>query len=157
MTIREAGEDVVTSFSRMQDYRIGFTGNNEIEITAQNIDELETIWESMVSDLDCDVDDVEYIERIWSKREADASLFVSLYFADSMGIRQIFKKGELKTNVWKPILRRIFFMKEQMLQMGFGVTNGKDRFFEMFTFQKNRKCGSCRKNSKKVVGIIWRD
>lgn len=23
-------------------------------------------------------------------------------------------------------------MKEQMLQMGFGVTNGKDRFFEMF-------------------------
>ncbi len=64
MTIREAGEDVVTSFSGMQDYRIGFTGNNEIEITAQNIDELETIWESMVSDLDCDVDDVEYIERI---------------------------------------------------------------------------------------------
>ena len=29
-------------------------------------------------------------------------------------------------------LRRKFFMKEQMLQMGFGVTNGKDRFFEMF-------------------------
>lgn len=64
MTIREAGEDVVTSFSGMQDYRIGFMGNNEIEITAQNIDELETIWESMVSDLDCNVDDVEYIERI---------------------------------------------------------------------------------------------
>lgn len=64
MTIREAGEDVVTSFSGMQDYRIGFTENNEIEITAQNIDELETIWESMVSDLDCNVDDVEYIERI---------------------------------------------------------------------------------------------
>lgn len=64
MTIREAGEDVVTSFSGMQDYRIGFAGNNEIEITAQNIDELETIWESMVSDLDCDLDDVEYIERI---------------------------------------------------------------------------------------------
>lgn len=64
MTIREAGEDVVTSFSGMQDYRIEFTGNNEIEITAQNIDELETIWESMVSDLDCNVDDVEYIERI---------------------------------------------------------------------------------------------
>lgn len=64
MTIREAGEDVVTSFSGMQDYRIVFTGNNEIEITAQNIDELETIWESMVSDLDCNVDDVEYIERI---------------------------------------------------------------------------------------------
>lgn len=29
-------------------------------------------------------------------------------------------------------LRRKFSMKEQMLQMGFGVTNGKDRLFEMF-------------------------
>lgn len=44
-------------------------------------------------------------------------------------------------------------MKEQMLQMGFGVTNGKDRFFEMFYLSE---AGLYRRNSKKVgLGSSW--
>ena len=52
-------------------------------------------------------------------------------------------------------LRRKFFMKEQMLQMGFGVTNGKDRFFEMFYLSEAAQERIIQKEFKKGgLGII---
>lgn len=52
-------------------------------------------------------------------------------------------------------LRRKFFMKEQMLQMGFGVTNGKERFFEMFYLSEAAQERITQKEFKKGgVGII---
>ena len=52
-------------------------------------------------------------------------------------------------------LRRKFFMKEQMLQMGFGVTNGKDRFFEMFYLSEAAQERIIQKKFKKGgLGII---
>lgn len=51
--------------------------------------------------------------------------------------------------------RRKFFMKEQMLQMGFGVTNGKDRFFEMFYLSEEAQERIIQKKFKKGgLGII---
>lgn len=52
-------------------------------------------------------------------------------------------------------LRRKFFMKEQMLQMGFGVTNGKDRFFEMFYLSEAAQERIIQKKFKKGgLGIV---
>ena len=46
-------------------------------------------------------------------------------------------------------------MKEQMLQMGFGVTNGKDRFFEMFYLSEEAQERIIQKKFKKGgLGII---
>lgn len=47
-------------------------------------------------------------------------------------------------------------MKEQMLQMGFGVTNGKDRFFEMFYLSEEAQERIIQKKFKKVGwGSSW--
>lgn len=46
-------------------------------------------------------------------------------------------------------------MKEQMLQMGFGVTNGKDRFFEMFYLSEAAQERIIQKKFKKGgLGIV---
>lgn len=46
-------------------------------------------------------------------------------------------------------------MKEQILQMGFGVTNGKDRFFEMFYLSEAAQERIIQKKFKKGgLGII---
>lgn len=64
MTIRDAGRDVVTEFDGMQDYRIGFAGNDETELTATNMNELENLWESLAPEFGCEVDEVDYVERV---------------------------------------------------------------------------------------------
>lgn len=44
-------------------------------------------------------------------------------------------------------------MKEQMLQMGFGVTNGKDRLFEMFYLPEESRMRVMKQTFK--TGGIW--
>ena len=44
MTIGEAGKGVVVSDTGTQTYRIGFNGNDETELDAKNMSELEELW-----------------------------------------------------------------------------------------------------------------
>ena len=47
MTIGEAGKGVVVSDTGTQTYRIGFNGNDETELDAKNMSELEELWRSL--------------------------------------------------------------------------------------------------------------
>jgi len=47
VTIGEAGKGVVVSDTGTQTYRIGFNGNDETELDAKNMSELEELWRSL--------------------------------------------------------------------------------------------------------------
>lgn len=64
MTIREAGKGVVVGDSGTQTYRIGFNGDDETELDARNMKELEELWKSLCPELGCKLNSVDYVERI---------------------------------------------------------------------------------------------
>lgn len=64
MTIREAGKGVVVDDTGTQTYRIGFNGNDETELDAKNMSELEELWRSLCSEFGCKANSVDYVERV---------------------------------------------------------------------------------------------
>lgn len=52
MTIREAGKGVVVGDTGAQTYRIGFNGNDETELDAKNMSELEELMRSLCPEFD---------------------------------------------------------------------------------------------------------
>lgn len=66
MTIREAGKGEVIGDSGPHDYLIGFINNDgiddETELTARNMKELEELWRSLCPEFDCKVSSVTYVE-----------------------------------------------------------------------------------------------
>lgn len=64
MTIREAGKGVVVGDTGAQTYRIGFNGNDETELDAKNMSELEELWRSLCPEFRCKANSVDYVERV---------------------------------------------------------------------------------------------
>lgn len=64
MTIGEAGKGVVVDDTGTQTYRIGFNGNDETELDAKNMSELEELWRSLCSEFGCKANSVNYVERV---------------------------------------------------------------------------------------------
>lgn len=64
MTIREAGKEVVKETKRPASYRIGFNGNDETELDATGMDDLEKLWKSLCPEFGCKEDSVDYVERV---------------------------------------------------------------------------------------------
>ena len=64
MTIREAGKGVVVGDTDTQTYRIGFNGNDETELDAKNMSELEELWRSLCPEFGCETNSVDYVERV---------------------------------------------------------------------------------------------
>jgi hypothetical protein len=68
MTIRQAGKGVVVGDTGMQTYRIGFVNlygeEDETEINANNMKDLEQLWSSLCDEFECRRNSVTYIERM---------------------------------------------------------------------------------------------
>lgn len=62
MTIREAGNGVVEN--QMATYLIGFNGNDETELDANSMDDLEELWNSLCQEFECEPDSVDYVDRV---------------------------------------------------------------------------------------------
>ena len=62
MTIKKAGKNVVVD--KNATYIIGFNGNDETELSAHNIDDLEELWCSLCKEFGCAEDSVDYIELV---------------------------------------------------------------------------------------------
>ena len=45
-------------------YRIGFNGNDETELDAKNMSELEELWRSLCLEFGCKANSVDYVERV---------------------------------------------------------------------------------------------
>lgn len=63
MTIREAGKEKVLEGSGRHDYRIGFNGDDETEVSAESMDELESLWKSLCPEFECEENSADYVER----------------------------------------------------------------------------------------------
>lgn len=66
MTLREAGKKTVLEDAGLQTYWIGFHGWDETELTADGMDDLEELWESLCPEFECEKDGVDYVE--WAGR-----------------------------------------------------------------------------------------
>lgn len=64
MTIRETGKGVVVGDAGTQTYRIGFNSNDETELDAKNMSELEELWRSLCPEFGCKANSVDYVERV---------------------------------------------------------------------------------------------
>lgn len=64
MTIREAGKGIVVGDTGPQTYRIGFNGDDETELTARSMGELEELWRSLCPEFGCRKNSVDYVERV---------------------------------------------------------------------------------------------
>lgn len=64
MTIREAGKGVVVGNTGAQTYRIGFNGNDETELDAKNMSELEELWRSLCPEFGCKAIGNLYVEMV---------------------------------------------------------------------------------------------
>lgn len=64
VTIREAGKGVVVGDAGTQTYRIGFNSNDETELDAKNMSELEELWRSLCPEFGCKANSVDYVERV---------------------------------------------------------------------------------------------
>lgn len=67
MTIREAGKGIVKkAYGRPNIYRIGFRNNdgeeNETELDAMDMKELDALWRSLLEEFNCRSDSVLYVE-----------------------------------------------------------------------------------------------
>ena len=62
MTIKEAVENMVVD--KYTTYIIGFNGNDETELSAYNIDDLEELWCSLCEEFGCAKDSIDYIEIV---------------------------------------------------------------------------------------------
>lgn len=62
MTIKEAGKGIVRTGKAT--YRIGFNGNDETELSASGIKELEELWKSLCPEFECEPDSIDYVEEV---------------------------------------------------------------------------------------------
>ena len=62
MTIKEVGKNIVVD--KYAAYVIGFNGNDETELSAHNIDDLEELWCSLCEEFGCAKDSIDYIELV---------------------------------------------------------------------------------------------
>lgn len=67
MTIREAGKGIVKkAYGRPNTYRIGFRNNDgeedETELDAMDMKELDALWRSLLEEFNCRSDSVLYVE-----------------------------------------------------------------------------------------------
>lgn len=62
MTIREAGKGEVGEMPAS--YHIGFNGNDETELDATGMDDLEELWKSLCPEFGCEEDSVDYVKRV---------------------------------------------------------------------------------------------
>lgn len=76
MTIREAikNENIELDGKR-HNFLIGFNGDDETELEASSIEELEELWMSLVDEFETDVDKVDYIDIAYLKYKARVSFF----------------------------------------------------------------------------------
>lgn len=49
--------------SGRHDYWIGFNGDDETEVSAESMDELESLWKSLCPEFECEENSVDYVER----------------------------------------------------------------------------------------------
>lgn len=64
MTIREAGKNAIMKNMGKQPYRIGFNDEDETELDASSMKELEELWESLCPEFGCEPDSVDYVEWV---------------------------------------------------------------------------------------------
>lgn len=64
MTIREAGKGVVVGDTGTQTYRIGFNNDDETELNARNMSDLEELWRSLCQEFGCKPNSINYVERV---------------------------------------------------------------------------------------------
>ena len=73
MTIREAiGDDYKFDGSKIT-FDIGFNGDDETELTARSIEELEELWRSLVEEFETTIDGVEYANAVFNNYQARVS------------------------------------------------------------------------------------
>lgn len=64
MTIQQAAEKIIIGKTGMRTYRVGFNGNDETELDACGIVDLEDLWISLCPELGCKEDRVDYVELV---------------------------------------------------------------------------------------------
>ena len=71
MTVREAGKGIVRSGGGT--YRIGYTDlyemEQETELSAFGMKDLEELWSSLCPEFECEPDSVNYVERVGYEEE----------------------------------------------------------------------------------------
>lgn len=68
MTIRRAGKGIVFNTKKPRSYRIGFVNSHgeedETELDATSIRDLEELWSSLCEEFECKFNSVNYIEKV---------------------------------------------------------------------------------------------
>ena len=73
MTIREAIGDKYKFDGSQITFDIGFNGDDETELTARSIEELEELWRSLVEEFETTIDGVEYADAVLNNYQARVS------------------------------------------------------------------------------------